>query len=151
MAEAVAAGDRPQVAKLQKLLRSARLFTLDGREEWQPRAQTNLAVLLPSIEEDAVEVFVLYGGGYGGQRRVGLWDEDPEPVAVDLRELAKRAAAGDEANIVARWLGANPSAPTVPLPVGKEGWEEAADAVLGLVEAVLSGAVDAPERFAEEV
>lgn len=144
MAEAVAAGDRPRVETLRKHLRLARLFSLQGREEELPPARASVAVVLPSVAAGRAEVFVLWEGRYGGQRRVAPWD-DATTLAGVLRQMAANAVAGDEANLVARWLAANPSAPIVPLATGGEGWEEVATAVLRLVAETGSYEGDTPD------
>lgn len=136
MHAAVEAGDRPRVATLRKWLRAARLFALDLRPDWQPRATASVAVVQPSAVEGAAEVFVLYGGRFGGRLRLDTCDSEAPEVAASLREMAANAVDGDAANIVARWLGAAPDRPAVALPEGESGWEGAAARVLRLADDV---------------
>ncbi len=138
LAQAKAADDRPRVATVQKQLRTAQLFALPGRANWLAPSRANLAVIQPAAEDGAVEVFVLYGGRYAGKLSLSCRAKDVPSLAAGLRALAQRptAAEGGEAELILRWLAEQASPPQVPLPVGDEGWEEAAGAVLTLAASV---------------
>ncbi|MHB1413832.1 MAG: exonuclease domain-containing protein [Chloroflexota bacterium] len=141
VAAAAALGERARVAEVQRLLRSAHLFSLPMAERWPAGPRSSFAVVQPSVEEGACEVFVVSEGRFAGQVRVALDETDVVMLATRLRSMAgmPNRDPGGEVHIVARWLRLHPEAPTVTLPTANEGWDLAAGQALSLARTLGEG------------